>query len=500
MAIRRTATTTTTEKEDPRVEKLLRRLAELGGNLVQEDALVFEGKQMILPATMEGDIPKAVKYLQDWDEQQNTETRYHRIFKYRPFDGAHALQNALKTIFGSTGIGKAQWDFFTGKTPPQFISVDVGVGKQEQVPWGQIAFAPLKAKISLAVEVDKDLGQLFHLVVDAPRKYRGHIEGLFIAVEEELKKNSIYKGKAIDGNDTPGFIDPFRTDRTKVVYSDEVTKQLSANVWSLLRHTERMREMDVPLKRTVLIEGPYGTGKSLAAQLTAQQAMENKWTFLFNRPGVDNLETTMKTANLYAPAVVFFEDIDVIAETGDPEAVNRLLDLFDSITNKGAEIVCILTTNHIERIHKAMLRPGRLDSVIHIGELDEGGYERLVKACVKPDLLADDIDYHLVSEAMDGFMPAFAKEAIDRAMRYAIDRTGGYPDVLTTYDLVEAASGLRPQLNLMEAATEGSHPESLGAALQSTVEKALSGTRVVETDNEDYAPYTLLTEAVSNGG
>lgn len=500
MAIRRTATTSTPEKEDPRVEKLLRRLAELGGNLVQEDALVFEGKQMILPATMEGDIPKAVKYLQDWDEQQNTETRYHRIFKYRPFDGAHALQNALKTIFGSTGIGKAQWDFFTGKTPPQFISVDVDVNKQEQVPWGEIAFAPLKAKIHLNIQQDKDLGQLFHLIVDAPRKYRGHIEGLFIAVEAELSKNSIYKGKAIDGNDTPGFIDPFRTDRTKVVYSEEVTKQLSANVWSLLRHTERMRTMDVPLKRTVLIEGPYGTGKSLAAQLTAQQATENKWTFLFNRPGVDNLETTMKTAHLYAPAVVFFEDIDVIAETGDPEAVNRLLDLFDSITNKGTEIICILTTNHIERIHKAMLRPGRLDAVIHIGELDEGGYERLVKACVKPDLLADDVDYHEVSMAMDGFMPAFAKEAIDRAMRYAIDRTGGFPDVLTTDDLVEAARGLRPQLDLMEAATEGSHPEALGAALQRTVEGALSGTKVVETDNEGYAPYTLLADAVTNGG
>ena len=505
MAMRRNNTTvtddTTTEEDkkvDPQTRRLLKRLAELGGNLVQEDALHFQGKEMILPETMRNNIPKAIAYLRDYDEQQNTETRYHRVFKYRPYDGAHALQAALKKIFGSTGIGQAQWSFWTGKTPPQFISVDVGVGKQEQVPWGQINFPPLQAQIFLNTDNDKDLGQLFHLVVDAPRRYRGHVEGLFIAVEAELQANSIYKGKAIDGNSTPGFIDPFRTDRSKVVYSDEVTKQLSANVWSLLRHTQRMRELDIPLKRTVLVEGPYGTGKSLAAQLTAQQAVENGWTFVFNRPGIDNLETTMKTANLYAPAVVFFEDIDVMAEQGDPEAVSRLLDLFDSITNKGAEIVCILTTNHVDRIHKAMLRPGRLDAVVHIGSLDEGGYERLVKALVPSHLLAEDIDYHHVSEAMAGFMPAFAKEAVDRAMRYAVDRTGGFPDVLTTYDLVEAATGLRPQLELMETATEGQRSDTLSTAFQRTIEEAVDGVKVM--DDDDYAQYRLVPEPSINGG
>jgi transitional endoplasmic reticulum ATPase len=206
----------------------------------------------------------------------------------------------------------------------------------------------------------------------------------------------------------------------------------------------------------------------------------------------------MKTANLYAPAVVFFEDIDVLAEKGDPEAVNRLLDLFDSITNKGAEIVCILTTNHVDRIHKAMLRPGRLDSVIHIGSLDEGGYERLVKALVPTHLLADDIDYHHVSAAFEGFFPAFAKEAVDRAMRYAIDRTGGFPETITTYDLVEAAQGLRPQLLLMESATEGQRSDTLSGALQRVVEEGLSGTKVM--DDDDYAQYRLVPEAISNGG
>lgn len=483
------------EKEDPRVKQLLDTLAELGGNLAQEDALIFKGNLMVLPETMEGDIPAAIKYLENYEEQQNTETRYHKVFRYRPFDGAHALQSALKKVFGSTGIGQAQWDFFTGKTPPEFISVETDVNKHEQVPWGKIRFAPLEATMIIGEFGDKDLGPLFHLVVDAPRRFRGHVEGLFKAVENELKTNSIYKGKAIDGNTVPGFLNPFLVDRRKVIYSEDVTSQLSANIWSLLRYTDTMRAQHMDLKRTVLIEGKYGTGKSLAAQLTAQEAVANKWTFVFNRPGVDNLETTMKTAHLYAPAVVFFEDIDVLAQSGDPEAVTRLLDMFDSITNKGTEIICVLTTNHIERIHKAMLRPGRLDSVINIGALDATGFERLIKAVIPTNLLSDDIDYGHVVQAYDGFVPAFAKEAADRAMRYAIDRTGGTPDVLTTSDLVLAAEGLRPQLDLMEQAKEGLHPEPLGAALRRT----MSGIEVI--NDGGYAEYSLREpEALTTNG
>lgn len=472
-----------TQEERTQIEKehaeILRVLAQLGGNLVQEDALIYRGKQMILPETMEGDIDAAVDYLQDYKEQQETETEFSRTFRYRPWDGANAFQVALKKVFGSTGIGKPIVSFF-GRTPPQFRTIETGPSTTTQVPWGRVQFPPLKAMFHLGAMPDPEVGMLFHLSATAPRKFRGHIEGLFIAIEEELKSGSIYKGKAIDGASNPGYMDPFRTDRTKVVYSDEVYTQLSANVWTLLEHTDTVRELGLPLKRTVLVEGPYGTGKSLAAQLTAQKAIENGWTFVFCRPGTDDLHATMQTAQLYAPSVVFFEDIDVIAETGDPDAVAKLLDMFDGIASKGTDLVCVLTTNHVERIHKAMLRPGRLDAVIHIGALDASGYERLIKAVVPEHLLAEDLDYELISKAYEGFLPSFAKEAIDRAMRYAIHRTGARPDVFTTQDFIDAAEGLRPQLELMENANEGVRKPTLSAALENTIKDAVDSIAIVD--------------------
>ncbi|NIS12736.1 MAG: AAA family ATPase, partial [Thermoplasmata archaeon] len=88
--------------------------------------------------------------------------------------------------------------------------------------------------------------------------------------------------------------------------------------------------------------------------------------FIQCRPGIDNVYDAMKTARLYQPAVVFYEDVDTIAQGDQTQghvAVTQLLDIFDGLTAKSTKILAILTTNHPEKIHKGMVRPGRLDAV-----------------------------------------------------------------------------------------------------------------------------------------
>lgn len=477
-------------------EKILAALDALGGKTVAEDSLVFEGDRFVLPAAMRGSVGTAVQYLRDWQAQQEESYEYARTFMYRPADGAAAFDRAMKRLFGSTGIGQATYSMFGGRQAPQLRTIPVGVKKTAQVPWGLVAFSPLDAVFSTGAIRHPEHGLLFHLSVEAPRRHRQRIEGFFDVVQRELETASIYRGHAINGAEDPEFLDTTTVDPSTVVYTQDVMTQLDANLWSLLDHTSVMRELRIPLKRAVLVEGPYGTGKTLAGALTAQRAVANGWTFVLCRPGVDDLMTTLKTAQLYAPAVVWFEDIDTVGSGGETMYVSRLLDALDGVTAKGAEVVAGFTTNHVDKLQKGLLRPGRIDTVIHIGELDAAGVERLIKVTV-PGRLLGQVDYAAVGTAFTGYVPAFAKEAIDRAMRYSIARNGGFPDTVTTEDLVNAAHGLRAQHGLMESASDATRATTLDATLRGIVEETLGRTRYYHGADD---PFVVDDRSVAQHG
>lgn len=441
-----------TENDQVKAEALAA-LDKLGAQTVKDDSVRFTGNAIVLPERFSGDLIAAADFLQQIHAQEEEEYAFGRTFKFRPWDGAAAFQRALYRVFGTTGLGKATQTFF-GKRPPALMSISVSPTETLQVPWGEVKMPVLDAEFILGADHDEDYGLLFRLHVTAPKKRRRALEGFFDVVQNELEERSIYKGKAFNGAENPEFLDLSKLDEKSVVYSDEVYAQLNANLWSLIEHTGTMRKLRIPLKRAVLLEGPYGTGKSLAGAITAKRAQENGWTFILARPGKDNVFDVLNTAKLYAPAVVQFEDIDVIASKGSDAEISRLLDALDGISNKTSGVVALFTTNFVEKIQKGVMRPGRIDSVIHIGGLDRNGTERLIKATVSPEILGD-LDYDVVFKEVHGFLPAFVTEAVNRAVRYSVSRNNGVPGVIETEDVVNAAIGLRRQLNLMNGAQEG---------------------------------------------
>jgi transitional endoplasmic reticulum ATPase len=466
--------------------RLLDNLAELGGKLTAEEDLVFQGQKFILPERM--DLGSAISFLREKQIEDENEMSFTRTFRYRPWDGARATMQALRKAFGIVSQRGAQ-----SSTPPELRTIPVSATETEQIPWGGLGVGHLPGcTLNLGAVKDPDFGQLFTLAATGPRRYRHHIEGIFRLVEEELATSSMYRGKAFDGQEVPQFLDLSGVDSSKVVYTDHVVERLEADIWALIRYPDQMRKMGLPLKRAILLEGPYGTGKTLAAYLTGQISQQHGWTFIYGRPGRDELEDVMATARLYQPAVVFFEDVDSIASADGLDHMGRMLDILDGIQSKGTEIICILTTNHIDRIHKGMVRPGRLDAVIHIGALDAPAIERLVHSLVPDDLVSKDVDWVEVGAAMDGFMPAFAKEATDRAMRWNLARNHGEPSSLTTQDFIAAAEGLRPQLELMGRAGEGARSDSVGSAIERTVKQSIDGTLLVRKGESPNAPWAEL--------
>ena len=464
-------------------------LASLMGSAMNDDSVTCAGTRFVLPAQFagEGGLGRAQDFLRDYEKQQGEEFEFSRTFPYRPYDGAAAFDRAVRLMFGSAGLGRVTYGMFGQKYLPELVSVAVGPhGETLQVPWGRVQI-PGWGYFDLEADRTED-GIVFDLHVTAPRRYRAEAEAFFDLVRHELDERSIYRGKAINADDhRPSFLDLDHL--PPAVYTQDVMGALERNVWAVLRYDEELREQGVSLKRAVLLGGPYGVGKSLAGALTAREAVAAGWTYILVRSGKDNAKEALNTARIYAPAVVFIEDLDLETAGQDRKAVAALLDQMDSVSTKGLEVLSIFTTNFPDKIDRGVLRPGRIDAYIEIGALDAEAFERLVRGVAPGGALDANIDWAQVAGAMEGYFPSFVVEAVSRAARDSAVRNNGKVISISTGDLVNAANDLRPQFNLMNTAPEGEHSQpTLGRVFTGIVEDALGRTSVARSRFEVAAP------------
>lgn len=477
---------------------------QMPGTVISGDNVDFhDGPKISLPqgATYEW----AITTLERLQRDEETEIRLDRKFNYRPDDGAVAAARVLKRRYGIT-FGETRESFF-GSTPPGTRTVKISSTESVDVPWDDISIPSLKGVVITLCgrHSHKEYGHVFDIHAGLPKKHQKEVKALFDEIEEELRTNSIYRGKAVAGAQDLEFMDLNGFNADEIVFSADVESLLEGTVLSVIKHRETLKREGVKIKRTALLHGPYGTGKTSAGQIIGQHAVANGWTFLSARPGVDEIEEVLQTAKLYQPAVVFVEDIDGQTNGGSDSEVAQLLDAFDGITAKGGELVVVMTTNHLERIHKGMLRPGRLDAVIHIGSLDRQGVERLIKAVVPQNKLDPSVDYDAIFDEMRGFYPAFVREATERAKTFAINRLNGAVNyILATADLVGAAKSLQEQLSLLEEAGEGEHQPTIDQVIGRVVRDTIDGTHVAEPEGEvisdTYVPYVLRVNGAKHTG
>lgn len=373
---------------------------------------------------------------------------FKKVFHARPYDGAHALQQVLIKYFGSTGRGIPTKTFF-GDIPPQYREIATGPGVTAQVPWGNVEVAIFEGVMTLGATRDKEYGLLFELTVNAPKRLAAPIHGLFNLIKEELEERSIYKGKAILGTDEPRFMN-IKLNPT-IVYNEDVQNGLETTVWGVIENADLLRKDNRRVNTRVLLHGPYGTGKSECGNNTAMVATDNGWTFIQFRSGegsLADLENTMKTARLLAPAVVFIEDIDIYAKADDDAAQTLLTNLFDGLGSKQDDVMIVMTSNHAAHFSKAMLRAGRVDRMVEIGSLDRKATEKMVRLVIGNQRIDPATNFDKVWESLDGYEPAFVRQTFDQAAIAAIIRLKDRDYILSTDDFVTAANLLRPQHEL----------------------------------------------------
>jgi transitional endoplasmic reticulum ATPase len=151
--------------------------------------------------------------------------------------------------------------------------------------------------------------------------------------------------------------------------------------------------------------------------------------------------------------------------TGDRDnVIDHILNVIDGVESKSTEIMIVLTTNDIENITPALLRPGRLDAVIYIDKPDAKAAERLARQYGR-GLISDDEDISEAAAALAGRIPAVIREAVERSKLAAIMMTPiGEPLRISNAALLHSATRMQIQLNLLEPKFSDTRSETVKSA------------------------------------
>lgn len=444
--------------------------------------IVHHGEKVVLPEDMK--IQDAIALLQRRMTYLEEATAMSETFDVFPWDGAHALDLVLTEKYGWTPQEAIMTMF--GPDPPKLISIEVDYGVLKSVPWGAFALPGVEGQMQTSAAV-KDGRVCFKIESTVKRKCEADVKDIFVRVRQKLKEVSIYRGKAFkmrfcddDGDrlrmPEPKFMNTRDIDEGMLVFPKHVTDAVETSLFTPIQRVRELAANGIPIKRGVLLGGTFGTGKTLAARVAARFAVDVGVTFLYVQRA-DELAAAIDFAMQYDdPAcVIFCEDIDRATEGERSVEIDDLLNQIDGIDTKSARIITVLTTNNLEAINTAMLRPGRLDAVIHVTPPDAEAVEKLLRLYGGAAIDAG-ANLKPAAKELDGQIPAVIAEVVKRAKLAELRRQpkGKTVQSISSAALLESAQTMAMQLALLNR-TPLQEPPTLENAMRDVVRTALNG-------------------------
>jgi len=247
---------------------------------------------------------------------------------------------------------------------------------------------------------------------------------------------------------------------------DELKDELREAVEWPIKHKEAYDYVNVETPKGVLLHGPPGTGKTLIAKALAKMTESNfisikgpellsKWVGESEK-GVREI---FRKARQAAPCIIFLDEIDALVprrSSGNSDShvteniVSQILTEIDGLEELH-NVLIIGATNRLDIVDEALLRPGRFDRIIEVGNPDFEGRKHIFEIHTKKKPLESNVDIKKLVEVTDGFSGAEIAAITNRAAlvalkRYVSGKSQNIKEIKITHqDLIDAVDKVRPQ-------------------------------------------------------
>jgi transitional endoplasmic reticulum ATPase len=388
-------------------------------------------------------LKNIAQFIETEIENSTQLTSFNYGFICFPEDGAYALHRSIQELEGYS----VHKESGPSNDPPETIDVQFADGSRIKVPWGSIALPGLGKDATISMTYDSS-SRKFGVSGQCERRYVSLMDDIMEKTKHLLATDSIYRGKAIrlDGNLRPQFLDLSKVDKIPM-YLSKATEFSLQPIISRIEQSEQCIANGLDLKFGALMEGEYGTGKTLLAFKLANKAIQNDWGFIYLTDPTkvtEMLDIAGQLCGNGRGVLTFVEDIDQVLRGARNTKMNEILNILDGGDTKGRNIISVFTTNHLELIDPTFLRGKRIGSLISMTALDQPTAMKFISSYLG-DSVTDDVTEAANKVAEMEIVPAFLAEILDRVkanMVYTSTTTTSCEDIVASIDSYTAQMSL----------------------------------------------------------
>jgi cell division protease FtsH len=210
---------------------------------------------------------------------------------------------------------------------------------------------------------------------------------------------------------------------------DEAKDEVSEIV-DFLKEPGRFASIGGRIPRGILLVGPPGTGKTLLARSMAGEAgvpfisaSGSDFVEMYAGVGASRVRRLFRDARRHDSCIIFIDELDAVGRNRGgnslsheerEQTLNQLLVEMDGFTQSDS-IIVVAATNRQDILDPALLRPGRFDRQVMVGNPDIKGREQILGVHTRKVSLEPGVDLRSIARGTPGFSGADLANLVNEA-------------------------------------------------------------------------------------